>query len=90
MALIDRAKKPPQAPRRRGPECSVGSLLTSLPKGEAKALRDMLYATWPGTKNWRWSKDDLYDAVTDEGYQVGRTSINHHRSGNCGCPKVES
>lgn len=80
MALVDRLATPPAA--RQGMPCSVGTLLDKLKGAEHKALLAML-----GTPdNWGWSQDAIYDAITAEGYQVGRTSINKHRGGKCRCP----
>jgi hypothetical protein len=32
-----------------------------------------------------WNATAIYDAVRDEGYEIGRQSINRHRRGACRC-----
>lgn len=76
MALTDRVQNKP-APRRQGLPCSVGDLLTKMPPADVEALEHMLSAGW--------SQNDIYDAVTAEGYQVARQTINRHRSQACRC-----
>lgn len=79
MALADRITAPP-APM-HGTPCSVGTLLDTLEGDELDALKTML-----GTREQRgWSQDAIYDALTSEGYSVGRQSINRHRGGKCRC-----
>ena len=83
MALQDRINDPKI---RRGFPCSIGKLLADLPNPEADALNVML----SGTPERRWSQTEIYDAVTSEGYEVGRQQINHHRAGRCGCFEAKS
>ena len=79
MALADRLTEPP-API-HGTPCSVGVLLDTLEGAELEAFKAML-----GTPEQRgWSQDAIYTALTDEGYRVGRQSINRHRGGRCRC-----
>ena len=80
MALADRIKEPPPSPV-HGLPCSVGALLASLPEPEAAALNLML----TGTDGRRWSQNEIHEAVTAEGYEVGRQSVNRHRAGRCRC-----
>lgn len=76
MALADRVTQP--APERaHGLPCSVGRLLADLPEAEADALRHML--------GNGWSMNQIYDALSDEGHNVGRQTINRHRSRSCRC-----
>lgn len=80
MSLAERVKTPP-ATAIHGLPCSVGLLLDTLEGDELDALKAML-----GTPEQRgWSQSDIYDALTSEGYEVGRQSINRHRSGRCRC-----
>ena len=82
MALSDRLSEPPT--RKNGTPCSVGSLLERLEGAELDALLAML-----GTPQQRgWPQDAIYDALTAEGYEVGRQSINRHRGGKCRCSKA--
>ena len=76
MALADRITT--EAPKRvHGLPCSVGDLLNRLPDDEAAALKHMLENGW--------SQNEIYDAVTAEGHEVGRQTINRHRSRACRC-----
>lgn len=61
-----------------GLPCSVGALLDRLEGAEREALHAMLYELG-------WSASRIYDALTDEGYDVGRQTINRHRSQACRC-----
>lgn len=78
MALAERINDP--API-SGLPCSIGALLAKLPKTEAAALNTML----TGTPTRRWSQTEIYTAITAEGYDVGRQSVNRHRAGQCRC-----
>jgi hypothetical protein len=80
MALSDRVKNPPSA-KLPGPRCSVGALLETLEGDELEALRVML-----GTREQPgWTANEVYDAITAEGYTVGRQTISRHRGGRCSC-----
>lgn len=79
MALADRINTTPV--RRTGLPCSIGALITQLHGDELAALNTML-----GTPEQRgWPAAAIYDALTAEGYTVGRQSINRHRGGSCAC-----
>jgi hypothetical protein len=81
MALQDRLDNPPV--RTTGQPCSVGALIGQLKGKELAAFQVML-----GTpENWGWSQDEIYAALTAEGYQVGRQTINRHRGGKCKCAR---
>ena len=81
MALKDRLTQPPA--RNTGTPCSIGALIDRLEGDELAALETML-----GTQEQRgWPQDAIYDALTGEGYEVGRQSINRHRGGKCRCGK---
>ena len=83
MALADRINQQPTTPL-PGPRCSVGVLIEQLDGEELDALNTML-----GTPERRgWTEGQIYDALTAEGYQVGRQTINRHRGGRCGCTKA--
>lgn len=77
MALSDRVSKPPAATQ-HGLPCSIGSLIDQLDGGELDALKAMLY-------DLGWNAGQIYDALRDEGYTVGRQSINRHRGRKCRC-----
>lgn len=82
MALSERLAEPPKP--KHGTPCSVGALLDRLEGGERDALLTML-----GTPEQRgWPQDAIYDALTGEGYEVGRQSINRHRGRKCRCEQA--
>ena len=77
MALADKIASPP--PRTtHGLPCSIGSLIDQLDGDELAALNTMLY-------DLGWNAGQVYDALRDEGYTVGRQSINRHRGRKCRC-----
>lgn len=77
MALADRTPPRPST----GLPCSIGALLDRLHGDELDAFRQML-----GTpENRGWSATAIYDAVRDEGYDIGLQSINRHRGRKCRC-----
>ena len=78
MALVDRLADAPT--RVSGKPCSVGALEDRLDGKEADALYAMLHTLG-------WSASRVYDALAAEGYEVGRQSINRHRSRGCRCFK---
>ena len=79
MSLSERLKEPPS--RTYGMPCSVGNLLNALEGDELKALKAMLGTPEkPG-----WDATAIFDAVTAEGYSIGRQSINRHRGRKCRC-----
>jgi hypothetical protein len=80
MALSDRIAKPPAATQ-HGLPCSIGSLVEQLDGAELAALNTMLY-------DLGWNAGQVYDALRDEGYTVGRQSINRHRGQKCRCFKA--
>lgn len=76
MALKDRLDEAPRKPT--GKACSVGALLSTLPTDEAAALDRMMYELG-------WSQSRIHDALRSEGHEVGRQTINRHRSTACSC-----
>ena len=80
MALTDKIKSGPNAPV-HGLPCSIGSLIDQLDGDELAALNAMLY-------DLGWNAGQVYDALRDEGYTVGRQSINRHRGRKCRCFKA--
>ena len=80
MALADRLQNTPQ--RIAGLPCSVGALEERLDGKEADALNAMLHELG-------WSAERIYVALTAEGYDVGRQTINRHRSRSCRCFKAD-
>lgn len=79
MSLSSRLNTPPE--RISGTDCSVGILLRRLEGAELDALVAML-----GTpENRGWSQAEIYEALTAEGYEVGRQTINRHRARGCRC-----
>ncbi|GAY07499.1 hypothetical protein [Pseudonocardia sp. N23] len=53
-------------------------LLRTLPPDESAALQQML-------DDAGWSASAIHDAVTAEGYSVGRQTITKHRRSACRC-----
>jgi hypothetical protein len=80
MALKDRVQAGPSATI-HGLPCSIGDLIGRLEGDELAALNAMLY-------DLGWNAGQVYDALRDEGYSVGRQSINRHRGRKCRCFKV--
>jgi hypothetical protein len=79
MALADRVQQP--APTViHGLPCSIGALLDNLEGPELDALNQMLYELG-------WNAGQIYDTLRDEGYVVGRQSVNRHRGRKCRCYK---
>jgi hypothetical protein len=79
VALSDRLDNTPK--RQTGLPCSVGALEDRLDGPEADALQAMLHTLG-------WSATRVYEALVAEGYEVGRQSINRHRSRACRCFKA--
>lgn len=79
MALADKITAPPPATQ-SGLPCSIGSLISQLEGVELAALNTMLFELG-------WNAGQVYDALRDEGYTVGRQSINRHRGRKCRCFK---
>lgn len=79
MALSDKLTETPR--RETGFACSVGALLDRLPQDEADALTQMMGPLG-------WSAARIYDALAAEGHEVGRQTINRHRSRSCRCFKA--
>jgi hypothetical protein len=79
MALSDRVTKPAPAAL-HGLPCSIGSLIAQLDGKELTALNTMLF-------DLGWNAGQVYDALRDEGFTVGRQSINRHRGQKCRCFK---
>jgi hypothetical protein len=77
MGLADRITTPPPATL-HGLPCSIGALLDTLQGAELAALNAMLY-------DLGWNAGQVYDTLRDEGYTVGRQSINRHRGRKCRC-----
>lgn len=79
MALSKRIDSPPPAPV-HGHPCSIGALMDQLEGDERDALHKILF-------DLGWNATQVYDALRDEGYVVGRQSINRHRGAKCRCFK---
>jgi len=79
MSLAKRVQEPPV--RTYGMPCSIGNLLNTLEGDELAAFKVMLGTPdKPG-----WDASAIFDAVTAEGYAIGRQSINRHRGRKCRC-----
>lgn len=82
MAIADRIKQDPP-PALGGLPCSIGNLFKTLPESEQAALTAMLYEL-------NWNATQVYDALRDEGHEVGRQSVNRHRGKRCRCYRPAS
>lgn len=78
MSLATAAKQgPPSA--RKGPRCTVGTLLDSLPADEADALATML-------EDMAWTGEAIGKLITAEvGVRVQGGTVARHRRGACSC-----
>lgn len=79
MALHEKLNKP--QPPMHGLPCSIGTVLEALDDTEKQALETML-------ADRSWSQDMIWQALKDEGYTVGRQSVNRHRADKCRCDKA--
>lgn len=77
MALTDRLAAPPPAPA-KGPGCSVGQLLDTLPTDEAKALAQAI-------RNPQWRATQIAAELRAEGHRIGGDTVARHRRGGCKC-----
>ena len=76
MGLTERLATTPE--RRHGLPCSVGALRDRLDPEEAEALDQMLWVlNWPASR--------IYEALAEEGHEVGRQTIGRHRARACRC-----
>lgn len=67
---------------RRGPRCSVHTLLRSLPDVESRALATML-------DDNGWLGSDIAKVIRSEvGVTISGTTIQRHRRGDCSCEPV--
>jgi hypothetical protein len=77
MALSDRLQAGPPKSIHGNP-CSVGTTLAALPVKECESLQRML-------DDRAWTERMIFDALSDEGIEVGRQSIGRHRNHRCRC-----
>jgi len=75
------AAGPPRT--RKGPGCSVGIALASLPDSESIALTAML-ASNP-TLDGGWKNVDISEAIKGSGIRIKGETIARHRRGGCSC-----
>jgi len=87
MSLADRAKTKHDVIH--GLNCSVGALIDSLDGDELAALQQIMYGrpglTEPKRPHKGWTEQQVFDAVTAEGYMVAKSQINEHRGKRCRC-----
>jgi len=74
------AAGPPRT--RKGPGCSVGIALASLPDSESTALTAML-ASQPDLGGWK--NVDISEAIKGSGIRIKGETIARHRRGGCSC-----
>jgi len=82
MTLASRAETPSASPQHGFP-CSIGAVVDAVAADpvETAALNRILYELG-------WSATQVYEALTDEGFTIGRQSINKHRGRKCRCFKA--
>ena len=90
MALADRITQRPVGVN--GSPCSVGVLLDSLDGGELAAFQLIMYGkkglTEPDFRYRGWTEREVFEVVTDEGYEVAKNQIHEHRGKRCRCYKA--
>ena len=74
------AAGPPRT--RKGPGCSVGIALASLPDSESTAL-DAMLASKPDLGGWKSA--DISDAIKGSGIRIKGCTIARHRREECSC-----
>jgi hypothetical protein len=90
MSLAERVNERPETIH--GDPCSVGRLIADLEQldgGELAAFQQIMYGkaglTEPARGRKGWTEQQVFDAVTDEGYVVAKSQINVHRGKRCRC-----
>lgn len=79
MSLASAVKAGPPS-KRKGPSCSVGVLLSTLPESEARGLMAML------APDSGWTGADMAAALRAElGIDFLGTTLSRHRRGDCRC-----
>ena len=83
MSLSDRLSKAPASAA--GLPCKVGTLLESdlLPEKDRETLRQVLETPLGATG--RRPNTAIASALREEGFDVGDSAVNKHRSGKCRC-----
>lgn len=81
MSLAKRSTTPKESIH--GTPCSVGELLTTLDKSEAKALQVMLDSPWRV-----WPHNRIEAELREERLVVGQGQVGKHRRQDCRCFKV--
>lgn len=92
MALADRATQRPESIN--GYPCSVAKLLDTLEGKELAAFQLIMYGraglTEPRIDFRGWTEREVFEVVTEEGYEVAKNQINEHRGKRCRCYKVSA
>jgi hypothetical protein len=83
VALSDRLEAGPPKVIHGNP-CSIGTTLAALPPKERESLQRMLDEQKPNGKH-AWTESMIFDALSDEGIEVGKQSIGRHRNRRCRC-----
>ena len=82
MSLADLLSEPP-APYRQGPRCTTGLLLEDLDATDPKAA-EVLRAQ---LANPRMPASELSRRLESAGIHLKAHTMQHHRRGDCQCPK---
>ena len=80
MTLATKLVTPPDP--RRGPDCSMRTILRALPEQEAQAVQAAL-------NNPDWTAAALARLLTQEGHRIQDTTVRRHRRGDCLCPYLD-
>lgn len=81
MSLAEALQAGPKGSR-RGPRCSVNTLLRSLPDVESRALAAML-------DDDGWLGSDIAKVIRSEvDVSISGTTVQRHRRGDCSCEPV--
>lgn len=71
-----------EAPKKYVPSCQVRSVMERLEKDDQIVFQSWLDATDV------WSGAAIAETMSKQGFQVGRTAVNHHRRKACSCSKI--
>lgn len=80
MTLATKLATPPGP--RKGPDCSMGTILRTLPEQESQAVQAAL-------DNPDWTAAALARLLTQEGHRVQDNTVRRHRRGDCLCAYLD-
>lgn len=77
MSLAELFAEAPE-PSIKGPRCSVGRLLASLPEADADVLRQVM-------ADDAWTAKRIAERLRHKDIDVSQYTLNRHRNGECLC-----